>query len=83
LPKARQGLGSDLVLASFGEPIPSLLGPPGTSMQVQTHFELSAHDHFQFAANFVVEPIPEPGSITLLGVALVGLTARLRRRKAG
>src|SRR5690606_37357877 len=63
--------GSDFVTpASFGNPIPSLPGPPATSMQIEVAFELSPFDQFSFTSNFVVEPprtvVPEPATMTLL-----------------
>lgn len=66
--------------ASFGDPIPSQLhGAVNQNITVQFQFSLSAGDSASFTSIFVVEPVPAPGALALLGLA--GLTVGGRRRR--
>jgi hypothetical protein len=66
---------------SFGGPvIPSLLGPAvNATIGITLQFDLTAGDSASFTSIFVVEPIPGPAGLALLGVAgLVGVGRRRR-----
>jgi len=66
--------------ASFGDPIPNqLYGAVTTNIAVMLRFTLTAGDSASFTSIFVVEPVPAPGAVALLGLA--GLAARSRRRR--
>jgi hypothetical protein len=70
--------GSEVVgPASFG-PIP-FGGPVNNFIGVTIQFTLSAGDIASFTSVFNVEPIPEPGTLLLLGSGLVGLIGFSRR----
>jgi len=74
-------LSNNVPAASFGTPIPSAAGPAvANSIGIKFQFDLSAHDSATFTGVFVVEPIPEPVTATLLGFGLVGLAIASRRR---
>jgi hypothetical protein len=67
--------------ASFGGPvIPSLLGPAvNATIGITLKFDLTAGDSASFTSIFVVEPIPGPAGLALIGVAgLVGVGRRRR-----
>ena len=65
--------------AAWGTPIPSALGPAVLSnIRIQLDYVLSGNDSASFTSNFVVVPVPEPGSGLLLAFGL-GVLA-LRRR---
>jgi PEP-CTERM motif-containing protein len=65
---------------AFGVPIPSQAGPPvASSIGVRIDFLLTGNDQASFTSNFVVQ-VPEPGTAELLGVGLLLLGLRFRRR---
>lgn len=65
--------------AAFGEPIPSQAGPAlGTSRTIRMRFELSAGDTVTLGTTFVVQEIPGPGALALMG--MIGARAARRRR---
>jgi len=72
---------ADLVPAAFGTPIPSQAGPAvATSIGIRHDFNLTAQDAASFTSVFVVEPIPEPSTVLLLGIGLAALARAARRR---
>ena len=74
--------GADLTPASFGNPIPSQLGPAVlTSIGLKYEFNLTGNgDAASFTGVFVVEPVPEPATALMVGLGLVGLAAVRRRQ---
>lgn len=65
--------------AAFGEPIPSQAGPAlGQSRTIRMQFELSAGDTVTLGTTFVVQEIPGPGALALMG--MIGARAARRRR---
>ncbi len=65
--------------AAFGEPIPSLAGPAlGQSRTIRMRFELSGGDTVTLGTTFVVQEIPGPGALALMG--MIGARAARRRR---
>lgn len=67
-------LGSD----AFGIPIPSQPGPAlGSTMQIRLQFALTPGDQASFTSVFVLQVVPAPAGLALLGLA--GLTGRRRR----
>ena len=66
--------------ASFGEPIPSQAGPAlGDSRTIRLRFLLSAGDTVTLGTTFVVQEVPGPGALALMGM----LGARGARRRRG
>ena len=65
--------------AAFGEPIPSQAGPAlGQSRTIRMRFELSGGDTVTLGTTFVVQEIPGPGALALMG--MIGARAARRRR---
>jgi hypothetical protein len=65
---------------AFGTPIPSMPGPAvNNHIRIRLDFLLTPGDSASFTSNFVVLPIPEPGTAALLAFGLVGLALRRRR----
>lgn len=68
----------------WGAPIPSAPGPAipvAGNMNIRTTFNLSAGDRVAIPVNFVVEPVPEPGTLVLLGLSIAAI-AGLRSRRS-
>lgn len=64
---------------TFGYPVGSVTGPAAfQSIALQFRFSLSAGDSASFSSVFVVNPIPAPGALALLGLAAT--IGRRRRR---
>jgi hypothetical protein len=71
---------TDIPDDDFGTPIPSQAGPAAlTDIAIQLKFKLSPGDSASFTSVFVVQPVPEPTAITLLGLGSLALLARRRR----
>lgn len=66
---------------AFGTPIPSQPGPAVNSdIGIRIDFVLTAQDQASFTSVFVVQPVPEPATAALLGLGLLALGIRSRRR---
>lgn len=65
-------------LASFGPE--TLAQSANTTISMRIEFTLTAGDQVLLPAFFEVQPIPEPGTLVLLGSGLAGLVGARRRR---
>ena len=72
--------GSASQSTSAGLPGPTIPGPNAfTSIGIKHQFTLTPGDRATFTSFFVVQPVPEPASLSLLGLG--GLILILRRRR--
>jgi hypothetical protein len=77
-------LSGNLPNLAFGTPIPSQPGPPvgpvPSTIGIRLDFTLTPGDSASFTSNFVVVPVPEPGTALLMVLGLGVLAARRRQR---
>ena len=77
-------LSNNLPNVAFGTPIPSQPGPPvgpiPSTIGIRLDFTLTPGDSASFTSNFVVVPVPEPGTALLMAMGLGVLAARRRQR---
>jgi hypothetical protein len=67
--------------ANFGLPGVTTPGPAvGSSIGIEHQFSLTPGDRATFTSVFVVNPVPEPGSLSLLALGGLALFYRHRRR---
>jgi hypothetical protein len=68
----------------FGTPIPSLAGPNdvNSTISIEINLKLSAMDSANLSGSFIVEPVPEPSTMALCMIAVIGLACIRRRRRA-
>lgn len=60
---------------------PLVTGPAvAASIGLRIDFLLTGQDQASFTSNFVVVPVPEPGTAALLGLGLLVFAIRARRR---
>jgi len=72
---------ADLPSPAFGVPIPSQVGPAAlASIGIQLDFNLTAQDSASFTGVFVVEPVPEPNTLMLMGLGLFAVGRAVRAR---
>ena len=72
--------GSASESTSAGLPGPTIAGPSAlTSIGIKHQFSLTAGDRATFTSFFIVQAVPEPGSLSLLAVG--GLIMAFRRRR--
>ncbi len=75
-------LSQNLTNVSFGTPIPSQAGPAALStIGIVLDFVLSPGDSASFTSNFVVQAVPEPTILAMLGAAMAGLWVMGRPRR--
>ena len=77
------GANGSISQLSWGTPIPSAPGPAipvAGNMNIRTTFSLTGLDRVRLPVNFVVEPVPEPGSLVLIGIGLAALAGVRARR---
>lgn len=66
---------------SFGTPIPSMAGPGvNSTIGIRLTFSLTAGEQASFSSVFVVEAVPAPAGLAVLGLA--GIAGGRRRRRA-
>lgn len=76
------GIGNGGIRGAAGDGNESVFGNAPGYTQCRTAAGGSTPCGFVTDADFFVNPIPEPGSLALLGIALVGLAATRRKSKA-
>jgi hypothetical protein len=79
------GAFGDISQQAWGTPIPSQPGtlgvPAGGVINVRATFSLTAGDRVSLPVHFRVDPVPEPGTLVLVGLGLAAV-AGLRARRS-
>lgn len=78
------GAFTDIAQLTWGAPIPSQPGalavPVGGNINVRATFSLTAGDTVSLPVHFRVDPVPEPGTLVLMGLGLAAIAGIRTRR---